>query len=163
MKAIVRRVAGGTVAASIVCAGCAPPDGTKEFSASREAFQRLDHLTMSWTSKTRLGVFTETAEFDCAARYYHYRYVKDLNAEGIKDGSTVIDRPKAHQEEERLFVDGRSFDRFSGGWEDPRHDNARDWGPGNSSNDPADECRAMQNGTDNRFVPLKRILAANEI
>jgi hypothetical protein len=144
--------------------GCSTPNGLVEFSGSRHAVQQLDHLAIEWTSTTKLGVFTEIAELDCGLRYYHYRYVKDLSAEGIEEGVTQSQgRPRAHQEEERVFVNGRSSGRNSATWEDAKNDDSRPWGGASSSYDPARECESMRQGEDNPFVPYKRIIDANQI
>jgi hypothetical protein len=144
--------------------GCTRPNGPMEFRGSQHAVQQLDHLTIEWTRSTGLGVFTEIAEFDCGLRYYHYRYVKDLSAKGIEEGVTQSQgRPMAHQQEERIFVNGRSSGRNSASWENAKNDDTRAWGGASSSYDPAQECESMHHGKDNSFVPHKRIIDANQI
>ena len=127
----------------------APAAGRVAFRASQEAFQRTPRFTLDRVSRTALGVFTETSQIDCAAPYLHWQRTKDLTAKGIADGTTTYQGPpRAHSEEERLFVFGQSFDRLTGDWENPppAENNEKAWGPSRNSFDPGEECRAMRDG-----------------
>jgi len=95
-----------------------PPDGRTEISAARDAFRKVTQFSLETGSVTPIGKFTQLTEVDCETPYYHHRNTKDLSAEGIASNITQLQgRPKAHQEDERLFVDGKSYRRSSGGWE----------------------------------------------
>jgi hypothetical protein len=142
------------------------PDGPSEFKAWQQAFQNVRQATLERTTTTDLGVFKETMEVDCASRYFHSRYTKDLTPKGIESNTTQLQgRPRAHQEEERLFAEGQSFNRFTGSWENPAagtDDAHPDWGTARNSYDPTAECESFQQSKV-PFVPFDKILATNKI
>jgi len=141
-----------------------PPDGRREISAAREAFRKVTQFSLETSSVTPLGEFTQLTQVDCAAPYYYDKHTKDWSAEGIQSNTTLTQgRPKAHQEDERLFVDGASYYRGSGAWENPAK-GSDDWEPGwrksLNSWDPTKECdsyRQQPNGIP--FLPFEKILA----
>jgi hypothetical protein len=139
-----------------------PPEGAAAFGASRQKFHQRDQLTVEWSTTTELGVFTHVAELDCGRRYYHYKYVTDLSAKGIEFNTTTSQgRPRAHQEEEQLFIDGQSFRRFSGSWENAP--TGYDWQSARNSYEPTEECQALSQVKDTAFIPFGAILSANKI
>src|SRR5262249_5420842 len=128
------------------------------------AFRRLDHITVEWTTKTRRGVWVETAAIDCPATYYHYRSVRDLTPNGVAEDTTIGQgRPVAHKEEERLFLNRRSMTKATSEWEDPRQADGHDWTPASANFDPTEDCRGLHTSSNNAFVAFTKIVEANQI
>ena len=143
------------------------PEGASEFRASQHAFQKVEHLTFEQITTTEIGVFKEVIEADCASPYYHSRYTKDLTPKGIESNASQLQgQPRAHQEAERLLVDGGSFDRFTGSWANApasMDDAHPDWGASRNPYDLASECESFRQSKAIPFVPFDKILAANRI
>jgi hypothetical protein len=143
----------GAVVLTASAAGCGrpkPPDGATALRQSMQAFQAVTLFTLVQTTTTDLGVFTVTTEVDCAAPYYRRLDTEVLTQKGIDSGTSLMQgRPRQKREEENLFVEGRSFSRFSGSWESApaEMDNARpDWGPSSRSYDPGADCKKFSEG-----------------
>ena len=144
-------------------AAAKPPDGRREISAAREAFRKVMQFSLETSSVTPLGEFTQLTQVDCQAPYYYDKHTKDLSAEGIQSNTTQLQgRPKAHQEDERLFVDGASYTRSSGAWENPAKgmdDWEPGWRPSLNSWDPTKECASYRQSNGIPFLPFEKVLA----
>ena len=163
------RASGVTVLTAITILGGAcsePPEGLEAFKAAQQLFEHTPQFAVTWRETTALGKFAETAEFDCSAAFYHDRSTKDLSPKGLAEGATLSQgRPRAHQETEQLFVDGHSYHRNSGSWENASiNDNGHpDWGMSSQSFDPTETCRDFAQGKMAPFVPFDAILKADQI
>lgn len=152
------------VIAAFVAVACGKPNGLAEFKTSYYKMQSVDHMTIDWTTKNAVATFHETAQIDCggAQPYYHYREVRDYTPEGISSNTTLTQgRPRAHQENERLFVGGKSFIKSSAQWE--RGDDSYDWHGSSSTFDPSPECAGLRGGKDPMFLPFSKILGLDKV
>ena len=140
-----------------------PPDGRKEISAARDAFRKVTLFSLETSRVTPLGEFTQLTQVDCEAPYFYDRNTTDYSAEGIASNTTLTQgRPKAHIENERLFVESASYYRGSGAWENPSK-GSDDWEPGwrksLNSWDPTKECDIYRQPNGIPFLPFEKILA----
>jgi len=144
----------------------APPQGAAALANARKAFQQVAQFTLTQTTTTDIGVFTMTTKVDCAGPYYYYKRTTALTPKGVEQNTTQLQgRARDKTEEERVFVDGQSFDRYSGSWENPSPgtDDARpNWEVAKSSYDPTSDCQAFAKGT-MTALPFGKMLAPSKI
>jgi len=144
-----------------------PPDGKLEIEASRKAMQTVTRFTMESTSTTEIGTFRHKFEVDCARSYYHMVYVADLTPKGVESGTTQQQgRPRAHKESEQLYVEGRSYVRYSGSWENPQpeYDDAEpNWQLHHSSFAERADCTRIHQEADLLNVPYSKMAKATAI
>ena len=97
-----------------------PPAALEAFKMSQTAATALDHFNIELARKTQMGDFKNIQAIDCLASYFYDHDIIDLSPKGIESGVTQLQgRPRAHQESETLFTDGKTYFRNTSSWENP--------------------------------------------
>ena len=144
-----------------------PPAGLEAFKMSQTAAMALDHFNIELARKTEMGDFKNIQAIDCLSSYFYDHDITDLSPKGIESGVTQLQgRPRAHQESETLFTDGKTYFRNTSSWENPTFgsDDAHpDWFVASMSKDPKETCTSMKRGEEFGYVSYDKILRVNDV